>query len=186
MLARLVRPCLVVAGIGLVVAAAYGLGVVDHVRDERRLAETVDGAGPFGPLLFVGLMVLLVPLNVPGVLFVLPATLLFGTVGGIALSLVGGFLASAVGVYAARRLGRAVFEARMPPRIRRLEARLSERGFWTVVVLRMFTYLMQPIDWLCGVSSIPMRTVLAGTFVGLIPPTLVVALGGGGLLGRVL
>jgi uncharacterized membrane protein YdjX (TVP38/TMEM64 family) len=184
--ARLVRPGLVVAGIALAVVLANRLGLVDQVRDPERLAGTVEGAGAFGPVLFVGLMVLLVPLNVPGVLFVVPATLLFGTVAGVGLSLVGGFLASAVGVYAARRLGRAAFEEKMPERVRRIEARVSARGFWAVVLLRMFTYLMQPVDWLCGISSIPMRTVLAGTFVGLIPPTLVVSLGGGGLLGRVL
>jgi uncharacterized membrane protein YdjX (TVP38/TMEM64 family) len=74
----------------------------------------------------------------------------------------------------------------MPPRIRRLEQRLTKHGFWGVVVLRCLTFLFQPVDWLCGLSSIPMRTILAGTFVGLIPPTLVIALGGGNLLSRVL
>ena len=70
--------------------------------------------------------------------------------------------------------------------MRRREARLSARGFWGVAALRSFTYLAQPVDWLCGLSSMPMRTVLGGTFVGLIPPTLVVSLGGGGLLGGLL
>ena len=186
MVKRLARPCLVVGVITLVVVGVLASGVVDRVRDDEQLRASIDNAGALGPLVFVGLMVLLVPLNVPGVLFVVPATVLFGTVGGVALSLVGGFLASAVGVLAARRLGRAVFETRMPERVRRIEARVSANGFWAVVVLRMFTYLMQPVDWLCGISSIPTRTVLAGTFVGLIPPTLVVSLGGGGLLGRVL
>lgn len=180
----LVRRCLVVAAVVAVVVAILTSGLVDLVRDRDRLEASVDGAGRLGPVVFLGLMVLLVPLNVPGVLFVVPATLLFGTIAGVALSLLGGFLASAVGIVAARRLGRAVVDARMPARLRRLEARVSARGFWAVVLLRMFTYLMQPVDWLCGVSSMPMRTVLAGTFVGLIPPTLVYSLGGGALLGR--
>ncbi len=173
-------------GIGLVIALVAVTGLTDHVSSEERLQETVDRAGLLGPVLFVGLMVLLVPLNVPGVLFVVPSVALFGPVGGVLLSLTGGFLASAIGVVAARRLGRPAFEARMPPRIRRLEERLSRHGFWGVAVLRMLTYLLQPVDWLCGLSSIPMRTVLAGTFVGLIPPTLVISLGGGSLLSRVL
>jgi uncharacterized membrane protein YdjX (TVP38/TMEM64 family) len=171
-----------VCGIGLVVGLAFGTGLVDRLSDEDRLRQTVDDAGAWGPLLFVALMVLLVPLNVPGIIFVIPSTALFGTVGGVVLSLIGGFVASAVGIVAARRLGRAAFERRMPPRVQRLEARLSARGFWTVVVLRTFTFLLQPVDWLCGLSSMRMRTVLAGTFVGLVPPTLVIAIGGGGLL----
>lgn len=179
---RLLRLLVVVALVGLVAAGVLSTGLADVVRDDERLRSTVEGAGVLGPVVFLALMVVLVPLNVPGVLFVVPATVLFGTVGGVFLSLVGGFAASAVGVVAARRLGRELVEQRMPPRLRRFEARVSARGFWAVVVLRMFTYLMQPVDWLCGISSIPMRTVLAGTFVGLIPPTLVVAIGGGSLL----
>ena len=184
--ARVLRAAGISVAAVAVLAALVQSGVFGHVSDRDRLQATVEGAGVFGPLLFVGLMVLLVPLNVPGLVFVIPATTLFGTVGGIVLSLLGGFLASTVGVVAARRLGRQAFETRMPPRIRRLEARLSERGFWTVVLLRTFTFLLQPVDWLCGLSSMPMRTVLAGTFVGLIPPTLVIALTGGGVLDAVL
>ena len=183
---RVARPLAVVTVAGLAIGLAFGLGLVDLVRDQERLSSTVQEAGPLGPLLFLGLMILLVPLNVPGVVFVVPATLLFGTVGGVALSLAGGFIASAIGVIGARSLGRTALERRLPPRVRRFEERLAERGFWAVVAIRTFTYLLQPADWLIGLSGMRLRTALAGTFVGLIPPTLVVALGGGAALGRVL
>lgn len=180
--ARWVRRALVVAAIagaaGLVVAS----GALDHVTDQDRLRATVDGAGVWGPLVFLGLMIALVPLNVPGLLFVIPATTLFGTVGGIVLSLIGGFVASAIGIVGARRLGRDAFIHRLPPRLQRLEARLCERGFWAVVALRSVTFLLQPVDWLCGLTRMPMRTLLSATFVGLFPPTVVVALTGGGVL----
>jgi uncharacterized membrane protein YdjX (TVP38/TMEM64 family) len=184
--ARVVRPLLVVLAIGALVLLVSATGLLDHVRNEEQLRDTVEGAGLWAPLLFLGLMVLLVPLNVPGVLFVVSSVALFGPVGGVLLSLIGGNIASAIGVIAARRLGRTAFETRMPPRIRRLEERLARHGFWGVVVIRCLTFLLQPADWLCGISSIPMRTILSATFVGLIPPTLVIALGGGNLLGRVL
>ena len=172
----------VLAVVVIVVGLAFGTGLADRVGDQERLQATVESAGFWGPLLFVALMILFVPLNVPGLVFVIPSTTLFGTLPGIGLSLVGGFVASALGIVAARRLGRAALEPRLPARIRRWEARLCERGFWAVVLLRSFTFLLQPVDWLCGLSSMPMRTALAGTFVGLIPPTVVVALSGGGLL----
>ena len=184
--ARVVRAVGIVVAVGALIAVLVQSGVFGHVSDRDRLEATVEGAGALGPLLFLGLMVLLVPLNVPGLVFVIPATTLFGTVPGVVLSLIGGFIASTIGIVAARRLGRQAFEARMPPRIRRLEAKLSERGFWTVVLLRSFTFLLQPVDWLCGLSSIPMRTVLAGTLVGLVPPTVVIAVTGGGVLDLVL
>ena len=183
---RLLRICAVLLAVGAVIGIVVLTGLLGHVSDEERLRATVEGAGFWGPLLFVGLMILLVPLNVPGLLFVIPATTLFGTAGGVVLSLIGGFIASAVGVVGARRLGRDAFEARMPPRIRRLESRISERGFRAVVLLRTFTFLLQPVDWLCGLSSMRLRTVLGATFVGLIPPTLLIALTGGGLVDLVL
>ncbi|MFP5321307.1 MAG: TVP38/TMEM64 family protein [Acidimicrobiia bacterium] len=176
----------VVLGVAGVVAAVVPSGVLDRFTDQDELRRTVEGAGAWGPLLFVGLMVLLVPLNVPGLLFVIPATTLFGTVPGVALSLIGGFLASAIGIVGARRLGRDALVRRLPPRLQRLEARLCERGFWAVVALRSVTFLLQPVDWLCGLTRMPMRTVLGATFVGLIPPTLVIALTGGGILDLVL
>jgi len=181
----LLRASIVLLALG-VVAAVTGSGVLDRVADREELEATVEAAGAWGPLVFLGLMVLLVPLNVPGILFVIPATTLFGTVLGIALSLVGGFVASAIGVVGARRLGRDALARRLPPRLQRFEARLCERGFWAVAGLRSVTYLMQPVDWLCGLTQMPMRTVLAGTFVGLVPPTLVIALTGGGVLDFVL
>ena len=180
---RGVRITLALLGAGALVGLVVFTGLVGLVRDEERLSEAIDSVGLLGPMLFVGLMVLLVPLNVPGIAFVLPATTMFGTPAGIALSLLGGFLASAVGVVGARRLGREAFESRMPARVRRWEERLAAGGFWAVVLARTFTYLLQPMDWLLGVSSIPMRTVLVGTFVGLVPPTVVIALTGGSILG---
>ena len=170
---------LLVLAIVVAVFVVLRSGLVESVGDEEKLRETVDEAGFFGPVLFVGLMVLLVPLNVPGILFVIPSTTLFGTAGGIGLSLVGGFIASLIGVVGARHLGRGTVEARLPWWLRRLERWLGARGFWTVAALRATTFLAQPVDWICGLTAIPMRTMIAGTFVGLIPPTVVVALAGG-------
>ncbi|HEX4901750.1 MAG TPA: VTT domain-containing protein [Acidimicrobiales bacterium] len=175
-----------VLAVAAVVYAVASSGLLSRFTDQDELRSTVESAGVWAPVVFLGLMVLLVPLNVPGLLFVIPATTLFGTVGGVALSLVGGFVASAIGVVGARRLGRDALVRRLPSRLQHLEARLCEQGFWAVAALRSVTFLMQPVDWLCGLTRMPMRTILSATFVGLIPPTLVIALTGGGLLELVL
>lgn len=181
----LVRGGIVSAVAGLVIVL-LATGAFETVSDRDELKRLVDDAGYWGPVLFVALMVIFVPLNVPGLMFVIPATTLFGTVPGVLLSLLGGFTASMIGVVAARSFGRHAFEARMPERVLRIEKRLSARGFWAVVVSRTFTFLFQPVDWMWGLSSLPMRTVAGGTLVGLIPPTLVIALTGGGLLDLIL
>lgn len=172
----------VVVGVALIIES----GLVGRLSDQEELQRTVEDAGAWAPLLFLGLMIVLVPLNVPGIIFVIPATTIFGTVTGVVLSLIGGFVASSIGIVAARRLGRSAFETRMPPRLKRLETRMARGGLWGVAIARCFAFLFQPLDWLCGLSSLPMRTVLVGTFIGLIPPTLAIALSGGGLIDLIL
>ena len=186
--ARRGRVLLVVVAVVVVAAvvAAFATGFVDRMADRDELERTVDGAGVLGPVVFLALMVALVPLNVPGVLFVIPSTTLFGAAGGIVLSLLGGFAASALGMLTARHLGRPYLAHRLPPRVVRWEERLCRHGFWGVAGARTFTFLLQPVDWLCGLSTLPMRTALAGTFVGLIPPTLFISLTGGAALDAVL
>lgn len=178
------RLLLVAAAIGAVVAAVLASGLDELATDEERLRASVADAGAWGPVLFVALMVVLVPLNVPGLLFVLPSAAMFGPVAGFGLSLLGGSLASAVGIVGARLLGRAAFEGRLPARVLRLEQRIVRRGFGGVAGIRCFTFLLQPVDWILGASSLPMRTALGGTVVGLIPPTLVLCLFGDALLGQ--
>jgi uncharacterized membrane protein YdjX (TVP38/TMEM64 family) len=155
--------------------------IAAHVANQDWLESAVRDAGAWAPLAFVVLMALLVPVNVPGIVFVVPSTALFGTVNGILLSLVGGFIASSIGILVARRAGRPVFERRLPDWLRSWESQLAQRAFWTIVVLRSVTFLLQPVDWICGLSSIPTRKLLTATFVGLIVPTVVIALTGGGL-----
>ena len=167
----------------LIVVVEIALSVVLTARfSSGRLQDLVDESGLWAPLVFVVLMALLVPCNVPGLLFVVPSTSLFGPTNGVLLSLAGGFCASAIGVLGARRLGRRAFEKRLPPWLREWEGQLGRRAFWTIALLRAVTFLLQPVDWACGLSRVPTRTVLGATFVGLIPPTVTIALSGRGLV----
>lgn len=180
---RGVLVALLVVGVVVIIIQT---GLFGRFTDQEELRRTVDDAGVWGPAVFLALMIVLVPLSVPGLIFVIPSTTLFGTVGGFTVSMIGGFIGSAIGIVAARRLGRSVFESKMPARVLAMESRLSERGIWAVIGIRCFVYLLQPFDWLLGVSRMPLRTVLVGTFIGLIPMTLIVALTGGGLIDLIL
>jgi uncharacterized membrane protein YdjX (TVP38/TMEM64 family) len=167
----------------LIVAVEIVLSVALTARfSSSHLKDVVHDAGLWAPLLFVALMALLVPFNVPGLIFVVPSTSLFGSVNGILLSLVGGFCASAIGILGARHLGRRRFEKRLPEWLRSWQGQLGRSAFWTIALLRAVTFLLQPVDWACGLSRVPTRTVLAATFVGLIPPTIAIALTGAGLV----
>lgn len=176
---RWLRVAVALAAVALLVALAYGSGLSDLVNDRDRFEARVTESGPWGPLVFLGLFTLLVPVGVPGLLFVVPATILWPAPAAVALSLAGGMTSSAVGMVAARQLGRRAVERRLPERFRAWDARIARTGIWGVIVLRVFTYLAAPADWVVGLSRVPMATALLGTAIGLTVPTLFVVLVGG-------
>ena len=177
-LARRLALVAVVAGI---IAVVHLSGVLDVVTDDDRLRSAVDSAGWWGPMLFVAAFTVLVAIGVPGVVFVVPASVIYPAPAAIALCLAGGYTSSSVGVVFARTVGRDVVARRLPERFRRWDEAIARRGLVAVIGLRIVTYLAAPADWLLGLSSIPTRTILVGTAIGLVPPTLVYVVLGGGI-----
>ncbi len=180
------RRLLLIAFVITAFVVARRSGLTDLLGDEDRLQELVDDAGWLAPILYTLLFTVLVPVGVPGLVFVLPAAVVFPAPVAIAVCLVAGYLSSGAGVWFARTIGRQTVEAKMPPSFRKWDERLARRGFVAVIALRTLTYLAAPADWLLGLSSIPTRTIVVGTVVGLIPPTLLYVIAGGGVLDLIL
>lgn len=176
------RRLLIITAVVVAFVVARRSGLTDLLADEDRLRELVDDAGWLGPVLFTLLFTALVPVGVPGLVFVLPAALVFPAPLAIAVCLVGGYLSSGFGVWFSRTVGRDAVAARMPTRFRRWDEAITRRGLIAVIGLRVVTYLAAPADWLLGLSSIPTRQIVVGTAVGLVPPTLMYVVAGGGLL----
>ncbi len=161
-------------------------GLTDIFGDEERLKELVDEAGWLGPVLYTIAFTVLVPFGVPGLLLILPAVVIFPAPVAIAVCLVAGYLSSAAGVWFARTVGRETVEAKMPPSLRKWDERIARRGLLAVIGLRVVLNLAAPADWLLGLSSIPTRTIVIGTGIGLIPPTLLYVVAGGGIMDLIL
>lgn len=161
-------------------------GLTDLLGDEDRLQELVDDAGWIAPFLYTIVFTVLVPVGVPGLVFVLPAAVVFPAPVAIAVCLVAGYLSSGAGVWFARTVGRRTVEARMPRSFRKWDERIARRGLVAVLGLRIITYLAAPADWLLGLSSISTRTIVVGTGIGLVPPTLLYVIAGGGVLDLIL
>ena len=176
------RRLLVVAAVVTAFVAVRASGLTDLLGDEARMRELADDAGWLGPVAFAALFTVLVPVGVPGLVFVLPAAVVFPAPVAIAVCLAGGYLSSAAGVWFARTTGRSFVATRMPAGFRRWDEAIARRGLVAVVALRIVTYLAAPADWLLGLSSIPNRQIVVGTAIGLVPPTLLYVVAGGGVL----
>ena len=168
--------------VALVVIAlliAHRLGIFAQVTDPKTLAQPLVAMGPWGYLLFVVAYALLQPFGVPGSVFIVAAPLIWPWKTAFVLSMIGTMLASVIGFSFARFVARDWVAARLPARLRRYDESLEKDAFATVVLLRLILWMPQVLHAFLGVSKVGFWTHIAGSFLGYIPPLLVVSYLGG-------
>lgn len=162
-----------VVGLGLVVA--WRMGVFASVSDPRSLADSLRTMGALGWLLFVVTYALLQPFGVPGTVFIVAAPLIWPWPVAFGLSMTGTMAASVIGFSFARFIARDWVSKRIPRRFEKYEGSLEQSGFQTVFVLRLIFWMPQALHAFLGVSKVRFWTHFWGSFLGYIPPILVVS-----------
>ena len=160
--------------LALVLALALASGLVWLLigGDIDTVQAAVASTGPWGPLVYVVLHVLLTLVPVSKNLLATVAGALFGLAGGIALSWVASMVSAVVGFLIARRLGREAVAQMTGPRITKVEDVLRQQGFIAVVVARLTPVLpFTIVNYGAGVSAISRRDFVLGTAVGVLPGT---------------
>ena len=176
-----VRKVVVAASMLALAAAVVASGLGDALADVEAVEEFLRDRGWLGPVVFVAVMWALQPLGVPGVVFMVPASLVWSAPGAIALSWIGNMGASFLAFAFARWVARDWAQARLPERFRRWDARLAGGGVVQVAMLRVATGQLTPADWLLGISSVRVRSFLVGTGVGIVPVIVIVVVAGASL-----
>lgn len=126
-------------------------------------------SGAWGFLAYVAAFSLLQPVGLASHLFVVTAALVWDPWVALALSWLGALGAGSVAFGFARYVGREWVQRRMPPRLRRWDERLAERGFRTVLVMRLLLFTFGPMQLLFGVSRVRYAPFLVASAVGLVP-----------------
>lgn len=176
-LRRSARIALVLGMVGLLILA-WQSGLTEQMRDPAHFA----GRGGTAILLFLAGFIVLGALGIPPALMILPLTAVWAWPIALGIAFGGGFGASLLGFLLSRYLARDFLDARIPDSVRRCEHRLEVHGFSTVLVLRILLFLFPPVNWLLGLSHIPVGTFVVGTLVGMIPGVLVLVFTGSGLV----
>jgi uncharacterized membrane protein YdjX (TVP38/TMEM64 family) len=148
--------------------------VTDADRVKRLLTET----GALGPAAFIGLFVVLHCVGIPIAPLVVASGAVWPKPGALAMSWLGSMGAALTAFGIARAAGRDWVERRLSERFRRMDRRLAERGFLTVLLVRTFLFLPPPLDWLSGVSRIRVREFVAATAIGVLPSVLFLVFAG--------
>ena len=149
----------------------YATGRVEEI-DPNEFRTWIRDAGPWGGVLFVAVYSVVQPLGAPSTFFLLAAPLIWAPAVAFSLSWAGAMGASLLCYGFARFVGRDWVQQRLPTRVRRLDERLAERGFVTVLFLRLAFYTNPTVQYGLGVSRVKVAPFLLGTVVGMMPYTL--------------
>jgi uncharacterized membrane protein YdjX (TVP38/TMEM64 family) len=180
------RPLWLRVGLWLLVGAALAgliIGVLlSPVGSAAEFEDWLDGLGWWAPAVYICSMALLQPLGVPGLLFMVPAALVWPAGYAIGLSWIGNMIASTIAFVFARRYGRERLRPMIPERILRYEQRVIDRQYLSVTALRVFTGQLVGADWFLGLSKVRVRPFLVGTGIGIIPGILLAVFVGSGVV----
>lgn len=166
---------LLVLAIACVVLARFLLDHLPWIADPIALRQTVEGFGPFGPVVFVAVQALqVVVAPVPGNVVGIASGYLFGTLAGTAYSLLGIAIGTYVVVRLSRRFGRRYVERAVDPGlIAQFDDLAGERGL--AALFAVFLLPVFPDDVICfvaGLTDLEVREIVAVSVLGRLPSLL--------------
>lgn len=147
----------------------WGASLWEVFSDRERVQQTIDGAGAFAPLVYLGLLVfqaVVAPLPAPAVAIAGGYT--FGVVEGFLLTWAGSLAGGVISFGVSRLFGRGFLEGR----VGRLDRYVEEHGLALIFVLRLIPLVsFDAISYAAGLSSIRFRGFFAATALGMLPGT---------------
>jgi uncharacterized membrane protein YdjX (TVP38/TMEM64 family) len=158
-----------VAFVAVVLGSLYWAGFFEFIQKPEEVREAFRALGAWGPVLYVVSFALLEPFFVPGLAFMLPAAFVWDYPQLMLLSWIGATGSGVIGFAFARYIGRGFVESHLPTRFRRYDKWLSDAGLRAVIVARLIFFITPPVNWLFGLSRVPLPTFVIGTAIGFLP-----------------
>lgn len=157
-------------------------GLLGDWMSEVWIDRAVRDHGLSGELLYVCVAGLATALALPRHVVSFLGGYAFGVGLGTGLALVGTEIGCALSFFYARAIGRPLVSARLAARVKRVEDFLAANPFWMTVLIRLIPVGNNFVtNIVAGVTRVPARPFLLGSFVGYLPQTLVFALAGSGV-----
>jgi uncharacterized membrane protein YdjX (TVP38/TMEM64 family) len=135
---------------------------------QDRLAQLLESAGLWAPLIFVMIFAAGVCLFVPGTLLIALGAGLFGTYRGFAYVWLGAMLGAAASFWIGRTLGREFARSLIGNRLKKYDEAIERNGFATVLYLRLIYFPFTPLNLGLALTRIRFLDYLLGTGLGII------------------
>jgi uncharacterized membrane protein YdjX (TVP38/TMEM64 family) len=154
--------------IGLLVAARLsGFGARLTATGVR---ETIQGAGAWGALVFVGVFALGQLAQVPGMLFYAASVFAYGRVNGAVVSYVASLVSVSVSFAFVRAVGGQPLAAIRSPRVQRLLDQLDRRPLTVMFLLRSVFWTAPALNYALALSRTRFVPYFAATAAGMVLP----------------
>jgi uncharacterized membrane protein YdjX (TVP38/TMEM64 family) len=125
------------------------------------------GAGPWGVLLFLCLFCVGLLIQIPGIVFVTGAVLVYGIWLGLVMAILGGLVAISFSYWIARGIGGDPLASIKSARARRVIESLHARPVRTMAILRVFMQMSPALNVALALSGVRYRDYLLGAAVGM-------------------
>lgn len=170
----IVKVCLVLALV-LLIGAVWYFDLVSLLTVEN-LQHYQAQLGWWFPLIFVAAFVGGELIQVPSVLWIFLAGLIWPWWFAFVISLTAAVLAATVSFLVARFVLGDRIPERLPKRIADLDEKIQKTPIRAVILIRLTTFLHPALHWVLAASSLKVPEFLIGTIIGLAPFTLALVL----------
>lgn len=150
------------------------------------LREWADTLGPWFPVVFWLLYILITQFPIPRTLMTVSAGILFGTVRGILIAITATTVSAVISLLIVRTLLRDWIAPRLThPAVERVNQRLEQRGWLAILSLRLIAAVpFSVLNYAAALTRVPVVPFAAATLIGSLPGTVLVTIFGDTLTGQ--
>jgi uncharacterized membrane protein YdjX (TVP38/TMEM64 family) len=166
------------AAAALLAAIAAGVAFLPLRQYLLWLLEHIEHLGAWGPVLLVGVYVVICTLMLPSWFITLAAGFLFGMVWGATTACVGSVLGAMAAFFVARSVARPWVEHRLAghPYFLALDRAIATQGLKIVALVRLCSLSPYALtSYLFGLTKVPLGPFLFGSWLGRLPATIIYA-----------
>ncbi len=173
------RRRLVALGLGL--AAAATIATVLGAPSSGSVEESITELGVVAPIAFVAVYAALTVGLLPGAALSLAAGAIFGVGLGTVVTVLGATIGATLAFLIGRRLSRGSVEAITGGQLQRLDRHLAERGFASVLLVRLVPLVpFNALNYAAGATGLRLRDYVGGTVIGILPGSVAFTAAGDG------
>jgi uncharacterized membrane protein YdjX (TVP38/TMEM64 family) len=175
-----------VAAVSAAIVILVAVVVLVPLPTAVQMRDWATSVGPWFPLAFLAAHVVVTVFPFPRTAFTLAAGLLFGPVLGVAIAVVASTLSAVIALALFRAAGWHLNRLVESPRVDALNARLRQRGWPTVLSMRMIPAVpFSVLNYAAGASAVRIVPYTLATLAGILPGTAAVVILGDALTGNV-